>query len=108
MLIDILARPGIVRAVVDVPLIVAAFAAVVDRILDILQASDVEVINLVVQPAHHLRDALVQHRGLGVGLQPCDAGDSDVIVDVLCDGKLGAREYRSDRRRPRMRPARLR
>src|ERR1700733_12138082 len=55
-----LARLGIVRAVIDVPVVVAALRAAVDRVLNFLQAGHVEVINLAVESAYHLEHTLIQ------------------------------------------------
>src|SRR5579863_1648352 len=65
-----LARLGIVRAEINVPVIVAALCAAVDRVLNFLQAGHIEVINLTVEPAYHLEHAFIERSCLAVGLQP--------------------------------------
>src|SRR5665213_1485512 len=74
------ARLEVMRTMIDVPVIMAAFGAVIDRVLDVLQAGHVEVKNLAVEPAHHLDDAFVERRGLLIALQPRHARDSGFVV----------------------------
>ena len=74
-----LARLVAVAAIIDVSVVMAAFLAVIDRALQILEPGQRKAVELGIETQHDLRESLIEFFGFGIALK---SGEMDDVHDL--------------------------
>ena len=88
-----LARLVAVAAIIDVSVVMAAFLAVIDRALQILEPGQRKAVELGIETQHDLRESLIEFFGFGIALKSGEMDDVHDLEIVALDRALRLLKY---------------